>query len=409
MALRYLFLDMNSYFASVEQQFRPELRNRPIAVVPVLAETTCCIAASYEAKRFGVRTGTQVRIARQLCPGLRLVEADPRLYVVTHHRFVRSIESCLPVHAVRSIDEVVCRLMGDEQRPDVALRLAGQIKTAMRRDLGEHLRCSIGLASNQFLAKVASNMQKPDGLTVLRPEDLPHRLFSLQLRDFPGIGPRMERRLHRAGIVSVQQLCQLSVLELADIWGSRWIGKVWWHQLRGDDVRETPTRRRTLSHSHVLPPALRRDADAHAILLRLLEKVAVRLRRIDYCTGSIRIAVKFLHASTWEKHTALTPRQDTPTLIRAANLLWKYKPPGAPLWVGVVLGDLAHRCNTVPSLFPEDRKLLALSQAMDRINRTCGDNAIYFAGTYDARRHAPTRIAFNHIPEIDDIELMIQR
>src|ERR1700683_2880633 len=104
--LLWLFLDLNSYFASVEQELRPELRDRPMAVVPLLADTTCCIAASYEAKQYGVRTGTQVGEAKRLCPGIVLVEARHELYVDYHHRVVEAVESCLPVTSVMSIDEM---------------------------------------------------------------------------------------------------------------------------------------------------------------------------------------------------------------------------------------------------------------------------------------------------------------
>jgi DNA polymerase-4 len=106
MSLRALYVDFNSYFASVEQQLRPELRGRPIGILPVLAETTCCIAASVEAKRFGVRTGTSVRDARKLCRGIVLVEARPAVYVEMHHKLVAAVESCLHVEQVRSIDEM---------------------------------------------------------------------------------------------------------------------------------------------------------------------------------------------------------------------------------------------------------------------------------------------------------------
>src|SRR5436190_9071743 len=132
MGLHYLFVDMNAYFGSVEQQERPELRGRPVAVVPVKAESTCCIAASYEAKRFGVRTGTIVHEARRLCPDLCVVEARPRKYVETHHRIVNAVTSCLPVLAVRSVDEMVCKLVGAERQPDAAVRLAHRVKDAIR-------------------------------------------------------------------------------------------------------------------------------------------------------------------------------------------------------------------------------------------------------------------------------------
>src|SRR6202142_889127 len=144
--LKWLFLDLNSYFASVEQELRPELRDRPMAVVPLLADTTCCIAASYEAKKYGVRTGTQVGEAKRLCPGIVLVEARHELYVDYHYRVVEAVESCLPVTSVMSIDEMACRLLGKEQPLLSALELARQVKDAVRQ-VGSTLRCSVGLAT----------------------------------------------------------------------------------------------------------------------------------------------------------------------------------------------------------------------------------------------------------------------
>ncbi len=177
--LQWLFLDLNSYFASVEQELRPELRDRPMAVVPLLADTTCCIAASYEAKQYGVRTGTQVGEAKRLCPGIVLVEARHELYVDYHHRVVEAVESCLPVTSVMSIDEMACRLLGREQPLLAALELAREVKAAVRRKAGATLRCSVGLATNRYLSKVASDMEKPDGLVALTPDLLHDALAAL--------------------------------------------------------------------------------------------------------------------------------------------------------------------------------------------------------------------------------------
>lgn len=401
MPLRYLYVDMNSFFASVEQQMRPELRGRPVAVVPVLADTTCCIAASYEAKAHGVRTGTRVGDARRLCPGLQVVEARPPLYVATHHRLIQAVESCLPVAAVCSIDELVCRLLGDEQQPEQALHRAARIRAAVRRDLGPYVRCSIGLGPNQLLAKVATDMQKPDGITMIRSEELPARLHALQLTDFPGIGPRMEQRLIRSGVATVEQLCRLSAAELGDIWKSRLLGQMWWRHLRGYDVPAAPTRRRTLGHSHVLAPSCRSAAAARAVLLRLLEKAAARLRFIGYWAGSLGVAVDFLNGGRWVQQRRIGLCQDTPTLIRAARQMWQHPPAGTPLRVGVVLSDLVQDRNAAGPLFQEDKKLLALSRAMDDINQKYGASSIYFGGTHGVRGQAPTRIAFTQIPNLD--------
>ena len=218
MAINILFLDMNSFFASVEQQFRPDCRGRPVAVAAVVTDSTCCIAASIEAKALGIRTGTPVWQARQICPGLRVLEARPELYTRVHLQIVDAVERHLHVTRIDSIDEMWCRLMGAERQPARAVELARQIKQAIYRDLDEHLRCSIGLAPNRVLAKVAADMQKPDGLTVLHDHDLPHKLFDLRLDDLPGIGPRMLKRLQSHGISTVEELCGLNEAKLKQIW-----------------------------------------------------------------------------------------------------------------------------------------------------------------------------------------------
>ncbi len=186
--LNWLFVDLNSYFASVEQQARPELRGRPVGVVPMMADTTVCIAASYEAKAFGVRTGTVVADAKRMCPGMVLVEARHELYVEYHHRIVEAVESCLPVTAVLSMDEMACRLMGRERPLLAAMELGRKVKRAHPGAGRAHVRSSVGLATNRYLAKVASDMEKPDGLVALPLDILPEALRQLELRDLPGIG-----------------------------------------------------------------------------------------------------------------------------------------------------------------------------------------------------------------------------
>ena len=217
MSLKHLFVDMNSYFASVEQQLQSHLRGKPVAVAPVNADTTSCIAASYEAKAFGVRTGTRISDARRLCPGLIVVPARPRLYVEKHHEIIAAVESVLPVQAILSVDEMVCTLMGDHRHEKNAVAVAKRVKQAILDRAGQWMRCSVGLGPNRLLAKVGADMHKPDGLTVLRREDLPGKLMDLKLTDFPGIGPRMERRLNLVGIATARQLLELDVRQMAKV------------------------------------------------------------------------------------------------------------------------------------------------------------------------------------------------
>jgi DNA polymerase-4 len=396
--LRWLFLDLNSYFASIEQELRPELRGKPVAVVPVMTDRTCCIAASYEAKAFGVKTGTMVSEARRLCPEIRLIEARHKLYVEYHHAIVQAVESCLPVAVVMSIDEMACRLMGSEQAVEKATGIAQNIKRAIREKVGSTLRCSVGLAPNRFLAKVASDMQKPDGLVVIRPADLPEILYSLELMDFPGIGPRMHKRLQVYGIRTVEQLCALPKPHLKKIW-SGIVGERFWHWLRGDDIVEPETHRGTVGHSHVLPPDLRTAESAYAVAQKLVQKAAMRLRKMSYYAGGLALSLRFIREQSWSAKTSMVECQDTLTMLEALQVLWEQRPAGKPLAVGATLFDLvpAHLHNL--SLF-EDPKRAKLMQAMDAINAKFGTDKVYFGGVHQVKHAAPTRIAFTSIPDL---------
>jgi DNA polymerase-4 len=398
--LTWMSLDMNSYFASVEQQFRPELRGCPVAVVPVMAENTCCIAASYEAKRYGIRTGTKVFEARRLCPDLQIVEARPPLYVQIHEKIVAAVDSVLPIHKVTSIDEMFCKLGLRQRVPDEAIVVARQVKEAIHDQVGEHLLCSIGLAPSRFLAKIAGKMQKPDGLTALSQEDLPHKLYSLSLRDLTGIGSRMHARLENGGVKTVEQLCACSKDQLRHIWKGV-VGEHWWYALRGYDLPEQPTRRRTLGHSHVLPPEFRTPEGAKAVLVRLVHKAAARLRKLGYWAEGMSVSLSYARREKWKTSTPLTSCQDTHTIVRALSTLWKTRPTASiPLKVSVVLYDLIHDTCRTPPLFIEDSRRSELSRAMDTVNGRFGANAVYLAAMHSSLHTAPARIAFTHIPDI---------
>ena len=259
--LQWLFLDLNSYFASVEQELRPELRGRPMAVVPLLADTTCCIAASYEAKQFGVRTGTQVGEAKQLCPGIVLVEARHELYVDYHHRVVEAVESCLPVTSVMSIDEMACRLLGREQPLLAALDLAREVKACgspQRSD--RRFAARSGWRVNRYLVEVASDMAKPDGLVALTPDLLPRRPWACV---DASVTCRAWVRAWRSGcseggIHTMEQLLALDREQLHAVWGGIG-GEKLWHWLRGEDFGDPELEhQKSIGHSSTsLSPELR--------------------------------------------------------------------------------------------------------------------------------------------------------
>ena len=420
-SLNWLFVDLNSYFASCEQEARPELRGRPVGVVPMMADTTCCIAASYEAKAFGVRTGTIVADAKRLCPDIVLVEARHEIYTDYHHRVVEAVESCVPVTAVCSIDEMACRLIGRERPLLAAIDLGMRVKKTIRERVGPMLRSSVGLATNRYLAKIASDMEKPDGLVALPLDLLPEALHQLTLRDLPGIGARTEKRLNEKGLHTMDQLLALDCEQAGEIWGSVW-GQRLWHWLRGEDFEMAELEhQKSISHSHVLAPEMRTQEKAWAVAHKLLHKAAMRLRSQGLWASNIGLAIGFavprsentpvsrfgVPARGWRSEIKLHECQDNQTLIAALRRLWDSQPSGAqyqhPYFIGVQLNNLVpDRLHTL-ALFDgleEEQTRTRLLATMDQINDKYGMSTLAPAAMLTAYKAAPTRIAFNSIPDL---------
>ena len=402
MALNALYVDFNSFFASVEQQLMPELRGKPIGVLAVMAETTCCIAASYEAKAFGIKTGTGVRDARKLCPEMIFVEARPPLYVEFHHKLIAIVESCTHVEQVLSIDEMVCKLTGSQQMPENALKLAAKIKHKMAQQY-PLIKCSIGIAPNTFLAKTASNMHKPDGCVMIESKDLPQRLFSLRLRDLNGIGKQMEARLNRYKITTVAQLYAANKNQLQTAWGSV-EGERMYDKLRGLEPYYVKNARSSLGHSHVMPPEQRNPIGAKAVLHRLLQKSCMRMRSYELLASKISIKVKFRELPSWSMESAISPTDNTLRLIEALETFWQHYPNTKcePFAVGISFSGLVTVDEVARDLFQieplENEK--KLNKAIDTLNLKFGKNTIYFGGAHEALKDAPMRIAFGHIPDL---------
>lgn len=420
-SLNWLFVDLNSYFASVEQEVRPELRGRPVGVVPAMVDTTCCIAASYEAKAHGVKTGTIMADAKRMCPDLVLVEARHEIYVEYHHRIVEAVESCLPVTAVLSIDEMACRLMGRERPLLAALDLGRKVKARIREQVGSTLRSSVGLATNRYLAKVASDMEKPDGLVALPLDILSGALRQLTLRDLPGIGARTEKRLNEKGIRTMDDLLALDCERAGELWGSVW-GERLWHWLRGEDFDMAETEHlKSLSHQHVLAPEMRTAEKAWAVAHKLLHKAAMRLRSGGLWASGIGLAVGFavprgqnapvsrfgVPTKGWHGEQRLSECQDNPTLIAALRRLWEQRPAGPeydqPYFIGVQLNGLVpdrlHSLNLFDAVDGAKSRTRLLA-AMDALNHKYGMSTLAPATMLTAYKAAPTRIAFHSIPEL---------
>lgn len=412
--LRWLFLDLNSYFASVEQQCRPQLRGKPVAVVPLETDATCAIAASYEAKAYGIKTGTRIYEAKQKCPQLICIKASHERYVEYHHRIIETIEQLIPVTTIASIDEVACELDKNQTHPETALQLGRDIKQAIYQHVGESISCSIGIAPNQFLAKIATELEKPDGLVTIMPAEIPQKLFSLSFDDIPGIGRNMQKRLHYNGIYTIEQLYQLAPKHMRAIWHSV-AGERMWYKLRGIELESDPTKRRTVGHSHVLAPENRPYPHAILVAKRLLLKAASRLRRMEFYTTIMSISLRIENGGRYGADITFKPACDNAQLIEHYEQCWQkvmsqcaYTQPRIKK-IAVTLHGLVEAKHVQTDLFDyaqaKEKKIRneKLSTAMDALNKRFGRNTLTTASTLgEANLVTGTKIAFSRIPDKDE-------
>jgi DNA polymerase IV len=312
-------------------------------------------------------------------------------------------------------------LMGREQPLLAALELAREVKASIRAKAGETLRCSIGLAPNRYLAKVASDMEKPDGLVALTMDILGDALAGLKPRDLPGVGARMEQRLEKSGVRSVADLLALDREAIHTVWGGIG-GEKLWHWLRGEDFGDSELEHaKSIGHSHVLPPELRTLDGAYAVANKLLHKSAMRLRKARLWASNMTVTLRFavgkasavsrhssgIHQEPWNRTVPLLECQDNQTLIEGLQRAWREGPRGEryrqPFFVGVSLGNLVpdhlHTLNLFSGLEEEHRRT-RLAATMDLVNSKFGTNKLCFANMLLAGAAAPTRIAFSSIPEL---------
>ncbi len=408
----YLILDFNSYFASVEQQENPELRGKPVAVVPADTDSTCAIAASYEAKAFGVKTGTRIYEAKRMCPGLVLVPARHDLYVEYHARWLKEVNNHLPVLREMSIDEACFKMIGDECEENNAVAIARRMKAGVRNNVGDCLKMSIGIAPTLLLAKIASNLQKPDGLTVLRKEELPGPLLDLKLIDLTGIGRNMEAHLINAGICSVADLWALNAQQARGVWGSV-TGERFWYELHGIEMPMLEHQRRSIGHSRVLAPEMRPADKARLVARALLLKAAVRLRRYGLAAEGFGISLRPIHGRSFSQEVKMPPTQDSFALLAELERMWKvfseqHGPRTRLLKTSIFLFRLRPVEGRMNDLFIERTKTghtrgENLWHAVDKLGAKFGKNTVALGSQRDlSLQYLGAKIAFTRVPDQEE-------
>lgn len=410
-----LYLDFDGFFASVEQQADKRLRGRPVGVVPFEGtDRTCVIACSREAKALGVKNVMNVAEARQKCPDIVLVPQKPDLYRRAHNTLLAEIEGVIPIDAVKSIDELTCRL--DEAGRDDPVALAHRLKTTLAKNVGQQITCSVGFAANRQLAKMACKAGKRsgapygDGIMIWRPEDMPVPLIALPLSDVPGIGPRMERRLTRSRVYSMADLYELQPKHMRKLWNSV-TGERLWYALHGYDIQAEASERGMFGHGRVLPPDSRTLPAAYEICRLLLIKAARRLRRGGYYCNGVMLWLS-LRGGEWSDHIKLPVVNDDQAVLAGLARLWerlkRKHPRGAQVFrVGVTLTELSRADQRQLDMLLNDdavrQKWERASSAVDNLNVRYG-RTVMSLGTWKppAGGNVGGKISYTRIPTAED-------
>ncbi|MGO4386422.1 type VI secretion protein ImpB [Microvirga sp. 2YAF29] len=407
--LERLYVDFDSFFASAEQHLQPHLRGRPVGVIPVASEHTGLIAVSREAKALGIKRGAFVRDVRRQWPGVILVTARHEIYVELHKEICKAIETVLPVKAVCSIDEMLCVLLPSEQVQ--AMTLGRRVKETIATLIGPTLTCSVGLGPNDLLAKIAAEMEKPDGLVALHPDDLPGRLLSLSLTDIPGIAKGNAARLARAGINDMATLLKLQPKEMRRLWGSV-EGERLWMGLHGYTVERPETQRRMFGHGRVLPADWRHLGGAYAAARVLLMKASRRMRRSGFAARALALWLTDKDSAGWYGEERFLATWDDPSLLAGLSHLFLHaerEDLRRSRSVHVTLHDLVPMRDIEQDLFGYTaeaqlkRRMEYLSMIADGFNTAHQKTLLHWGPMIDIPGgYAGAKIAFNRIPDAED-------
>jgi len=398
-----LHFDMNSYFASVEQQANPFLRGKPVGVCSTMSRRGCIIASSREAKAFGIKTGCRVNEALELYPQVNLVEVDPPKYRSTTKRIFSICADYTEDIEAYSIDEAFLDLTGSVESFDRALGIAKTIQRRIRDEVGEWLTCSMGITWTRWLAKFASDTAPKGGIVVLTRESLFQYLQGRDLQDAWGIADAMEARLNILGIRTLDQLAVYPVQNLMSVMGKA--GYYLWANVNGIELGGLEVKRppKTIGHSHVLK---KRDLDRTfhmAVLMRLAERTGRRLRGHGYEAHGFYYYVQFderpsCGGSRRVHHPIVTTNQ-------IFRLVWKEIAPvvakDKPGMFALGLFGLQPRADQL-SLFRHERLSPELSRAIDEINSRYGEETIVQGPLLKLEKmHAPDRVGFRKTMEAE--------
>lgn len=396
-----MHIDLNSCFASIEQQANPLLRGKPIAVAAYDSPNGCILAPSVEAKRFGIKTGMRVKEGKLLYPGLIILQSDPNKYRFIHLKLRSLLNEYTWDVTPKSIDEFVLCLENKD-----LWKAAREIKIRIKETVGDCLRVSIGIAPNRFLAKVAAGLHKPDGLDEINKDNYKEIFGKLQLMDLTGIKVHNTIRLNNEGIFTVIDFFNATSSKLQRAFHSV-VGNDWFLRMHGWEADDVIFGRRSYGNSYALPKPLVSPEELAPTLQKLVEKTGIRMRTAGYNCRGVHVSLLYRDGSYWhhgEKTGGLL--FDSRDIYKTAFEIMCRSPYRKPVAI------LAESCFYLEKtgiqqtcLFEDMEKKRRLVGAMDQINQKWGQFVITPALMMGTNSLVPDRVAFGGIKELEEVVL----
>ena len=398
-----LFVDLNSCFAIIEQQSRPMLRGRPVAITNRITPNACIIAASYEAKAKGIKVGMRRREAEAICKDLIFAETEPSKYIFVHSKLKRIMQDYSADVVMKSIDEGLINLAAAP--PHIKNRdrteIGREIKYRLRTEIGDYMRCNIGIASNRFLAKLAAELHKPDGLDEITPENQRAIFATLKLTDLPGINVRMERRLNAVNIFTPLQFLDTDEETLVKLVCKSIDGSKWYKRLRGIEVDDYLSDIKSVGRQYVMESRNLTRRETEARILHLSEDVGYRLRSKKLYARGVYVWTYgyddiFYHKSIILKR-AINTDQDICDVAR--ELFAQLSSPVRI--IGVTLYKLQREPDQQLTFYQTSLdRAENVCAAIDKINYRFGSRKIHSAASHGTE-HVKTKIPFGSTRYLD--------
>ena len=392
-----MHVDLNSCFATVEQQAHPHLRGKPVVVAAYITDKGCILSPSIEAKKLGIKTGMRVYEAKQIYPNVIVCDTDPDMVRDVNSKLMKIFQDYSPNVIPKSIDEAIIDFAPVFSNTIDLMEIGRKIKDRIKKEIGEWMLCNVGISTNRFLAKLASSLHKPDGLDLIDHKNLRQIYSSIKLTDLHGINIRFEYRLNSNGIKNPIDFLQAGEKFLKKNVFKSILGYYWYLRLRGWEIDDYRSERKSFGQEYSLKEKTSDPEKLKRIIMKLCEKMGRRLRQSRQFASGVHLGILYHDHAFWHKGKKLKKSiSSTKNLFEEIIKLF-YLQPQAQIVSKISVSCFSLNQNDNQQLELIDmggERVNKISHALDKINNRFGEFTVVPAIMIDMKDTVIDRIAF---------------